>query len=130
VRLSFQSFKTQIQPLVSRIEQEDIARLIFAQGQIEASAPPDFERYFGFPPYYAFVNFREPSEMGEYLRNLPEGEEHEDTMKPLASHMISCSWDRVVDAMSGLFQIMEADPEIQVRISCALMVLRAYHLCC
>ncbi|KAL2139935.1 hypothetical protein VTI28DRAFT_4480 [Corynascus sepedonium] len=104
-------FNTQLQPLISRLEKQGIGQFTFTQGQHETTPPPGFEQYFGPPPVYRFIDFHG---LYEEIRNFPAGEEHEDTMRLFVDNPDHCTWSSVVDAMDVLFQVIEADPDIQV----------------
>ncbi|KAK4121886.1 hypothetical protein N657DRAFT_691850 [Parathielavia appendiculata] len=103
-------FEIQLQPLVSRLEKHGIAQFTFTQGQHKATPPPGFERFFGLPPLYRFIDF---DGLHKDMRNFPMGEGHEDTIRLLANKADRCPWAHVEDAINCVFQTMEADPDIQ-----------------
>jgi hypothetical protein len=60
---------------------------------------------------YRFLDF---TGLDVSLRNLPTGEEHEDTIRHLTNNACHCPWDHVEDAMEAPLQTIEADPDLEV----------------
>lgn len=82
--------------------------------------PSGFDNYFGAPPLYRFIDFDGVSKIDDILskvRDLPQGLTAEDTMRSLVGDQASWTVAAVRTTLDRLFDIVDSDPEIDVRLA-------------
>lgn len=83
-----------------------------------ATPPEGFESYFGSAPYYKFIEYDGIGGIDtitDKIRNFPEGLSPEDTLRRLTKDDDLCDSQVIISAVDRLLDIIDADPEIDVR---------------
>lgn len=115
---SSQKFKTQLSPFIAEVTKSNANQFEWVDGGYEAVPPPGFEAYFGAPPWRRFANFdgvKTLDSMVEKIRDFPEGLSAEDTMRRLTGGNDFGLGAGLQGSLERLFEIIDADPEIDVR---------------
>ncbi|PNP52389.1 hypothetical protein THARTR1_06993 [Trichoderma harzianum] len=84
-------------------------------GFTEATPPDGFDDYFGAPPLYRFMDVDGVSELEQMIvriRDLPQGESPEETMRRLIADKEQFTTPAVTMALNQLLQLLDEDPEI------------------
>ncbi|KAH0531443.1 hypothetical protein TsFJ059_000272 [Trichoderma semiorbis] len=84
-------------------------------GFTEAIPPAGFNDYFGAPPLYRFMDVDGTSELEKIIvriRDLPQGESPEETMRKLIADKEQFTTPAVTLALDRLLQLLDEDPEI------------------
>jgi len=110
---SADKFQVQLAPIVKELTSDNTASFHFIHGPCETVPPKGFEDYFGNPPYYRFI---EPDDDGDSsededilarIRDFPDCETPEDTMRELMKEGVATSTKSTGGALQYLFDIME-----------------------
>ncbi|EPE03870.1 ef-hand calcium-binding domain protein [Ophiostoma piceae UAMH 11346] len=109
---SADKFQIQLAPIVKELSDSGDADFHFIEGPCVAVPPPGFEDYFGNPPYRRFM---EPDEVGvtqeddvlTRIRDFPDCETPEDTMRELMKEGVATSHRSTDNALKYLLNIME-----------------------
>ena len=102
-----------VAPIVTELTSDDTATFHFINGNCEAVPPEGFEEFFGKPPFYRFIEpddketLTETTDVLSRIRDFPECETPEDTMRELMKAGIADSRRSTDTAIKYLFQIME-----------------------
>jgi len=108
-----QKFQVQLAPIVKELTSDNTASFHFIHGPCETVPPKGFEDYFGNPPYYRFI---EPDDDGDSsededilarIRDFPDCETPEDTMRELMKEGVASSSKSTGGALQYLLDIME-----------------------
>ena len=100
-------------PIVKELTEDGTATFHFIHGPCPTTPPEGFEEYFGNPPYFRFI---EPDDdvrktgqddILERIRNFPDCETPEDTMRELMKEGVGTSHRSTDAALKFLLKIME-----------------------
>ena len=100
-------------PIIKELTDDGTATFHFINGPCKAVPPDGFEEYFGKPPYYRFIEPDEDVEKTEdddvlaRIREFPDCETPEDTMRELMREGIASSHKSTDNALKYLVKIME-----------------------
>lgn len=98
---------------MKELTEDGTATFHFIHGPCETVPPEGFEEYFGKPPYYRFI---EPDQIAgrndeddvlSRIRDFPDCETPEDTMRELMREGISTSHRSTSNAIKYIVKIME-----------------------
>lgn len=112
---SAEKFQVQLAPIVKELTSDNTATFHFIHGPCKAAPPNGFNEYFGQPPYYRFIEPDEDTaksgddDILDRIRDFPEGETPEDTMRELMSEGLSTSYKSFHRALDYLVDIMQKD---------------------
>ncbi|KAL8352512.1 hypothetical protein RB601_002705 [Gaeumannomyces tritici] len=112
---SSDKFQVQLAPIVKELTSDNTATFHFIHGPCKAIPPGGFNEYFGQPPYYRFIEpDQDTAKSGDddildRIRDFPEGETPEDTMRELMSEGLSTSHKSFHRALDYLVDIMHKD---------------------
>ncbi|KAL2172720.1 hypothetical protein VTG60DRAFT_4166 [Thermothelomyces hinnuleus] len=110
---SSDKFQVQLAPLVKELTQDGTPTFHFILGPCKAVPPEGFEEYFGQPPYFRFI---EPDKSVEKtkqddilarIRDFPDCETPEDTMRELMREGIASTRRSTDNALKYLLKIMK-----------------------
>ncbi|KAL1621370.1 hypothetical protein SLS56_009203 [Neofusicoccum ribis] len=111
------NFKVQLGPFATECEKTGVVDFAWTQGTVLAKPPPGFEDYFGPGPLFRFVEFDGMEgfeDLVEKIRDFPEGESAEDTMRRLYDNQRPAySEMNLRKCLDHLFDVIDADPEIE-----------------
>ena len=115
----------QLGPFVTEAERRGIAKFKWTQGTFEAQPPPGFEDYFGAGPLYRFMLYDgiQAFDILEKIRDFPEGETAEETMRLLMGNKPAETVDSVRVALEYLIKQIDEDPEIEVSVTSMICAL-------
>jgi hypothetical protein len=100
-------------PIVKELTEDGTATFHFIHGPCKAVPPEGFEEYFGKPPYFRFMEPDEDVEKSEdddvlsRIRDFPDCETPEDTMRDLMREGIATAHRSTDNALKYLVKIME-----------------------
>ncbi|KAK8097015.1 uncharacterized protein PG998_005238 [Apiospora kogelbergensis] len=110
---SADKFQIQLAPLVKELMSDDTAIFRFIDAPCEAVPPKGFADFFGNPPYYRFIEpddkDTEETDVLSRIRDFPECDTAEDTMRELMKEGIASSVQSTDRAIQFLFDIMEKE---------------------
>ncbi|KAK7912255.1 hypothetical protein PG985_014736 [Apiospora marii] len=110
---SADKFQIQLAPLVKELMSDDTASFRFIDAPCEAVPPKGFADFFGNPPYYRFIEpddkDTEETDVLSRIRDFPECDTAEDTMRELMKEGIASSVRSTDRAIQFLFDIMERE---------------------
>jgi hypothetical protein len=103
----------QTAPLVNELLSDDSASFHFINGPCEAVPPEGFEEFFGNPPYYRFIEpdekETEDTDVLSRIRDFPECDTAEDTMRELMKEGVASSIMSTAKAIQYLFNVLEKE---------------------
>jgi hypothetical protein len=108
-----QKFAVQLAPIVKELTEDGTAEFIFIHGPCETSPPKGFEDYFGNPPYYRFIEPDDSTDNTEEedilarIRDFPDCETPEDTMRELMKEGVATSHKSTGFALQFLLDVMD-----------------------
>lgn len=99
-------------PIVTELTSDESATFHFINGNCEATPPEGFEEFFGQPPYHRFIepddpNIAEGADVLSRIRDFPECETPEDTMRELMREGVADCRGSTIRAIQYLYEIME-----------------------
>lgn len=110
---SAEKFQVQLSPLVNELESDGSASFRFINAPCEAVPPKGFEDFFGKPPYYRFIEpdekETEDTDVLSRIRDFPECDTPEDTMRELFKEGVASSVLSTRRAVEFLLDIMEKE---------------------
>ncbi|KAI0015979.1 serine hydrolase FSH [Xylariomycetidae sp. FL0641] len=110
---SADKFQIQLAPLIKELASDDSATFRFIDAPCEAVPPKGFEDFFGKPPYYRFIEpdekETEDTDALSRIRDFPECDTPEDTMRELFREGVASSVISTNRAIQYLFDIMEKE---------------------
>ncbi|KAH3912578.1 hypothetical protein HBI56_154130 [Parastagonospora nodorum] len=110
---SVEKFKVQLAPLVKELESDGTASFFFLQGPYEVTPPSGYEEFFGGPPYYRFIvpsdADSETVDVLERIRDFPQLETPEMTMRELMTYGIAKTDDSARQTLLYLYEVMEKE---------------------
>ncbi|KAI6350888.1 hypothetical protein MCOR25_010308 [Pyricularia grisea] len=112
---SSDKFQVQLAPIVNELTSDNTASFHFIHGPCVAKPPEGFNEYFGKPPYYRFIEPDEDTketasdDILERIRDFPDGETPEDTMRELMTEGLATSHRSFHAALRYLVDIMERE---------------------
>ncbi len=103
-------------PSLLRLRREAPPSSSGLKGRTRQSPPPGFEDYFGAGPLYRFIEYDgiQAFDILEKIRDFPEGKTAEDTMRLLMGEEPAETVHSITNALQGLIDIIDEDPEIEV----------------
>ncbi|KAI9147412.1 serine hydrolase FSH [Paramyrothecium foliicola] len=110
---SADKFQVQLAPILKELTDDGSASFYFIHGPCKAVPPEGFEDYFGQPPHYRFI---EPDKDVEKtndddvlarIRDFPQCEVAEDTMRELMSEGLATAHHSTDKAIKYIADIME-----------------------
>ncbi len=103
---------------MTEAEKRGTAKFKWTQGTYEAQPPPGFEDYFGAGPLYRFMLYdgMQAFDILEKIRDFPEGQTAEETMRLLMGSKPAETIDSVREAIEHLIKQIDEDPEIEVSV--------------
>ncbi|KAK3682254.1 serine hydrolase FSH [Podospora appendiculata] len=110
---SSDKFQVQLAPIIKEMTEDGTATFHFINGPCKAVPPEGFEEYFGNPPYFRFIEPDQDVEKTEdddvlsRIREFPDCETPEDTMRDLMREGIASSHRSTDNALKYLVKIME-----------------------
>ncbi|CAI4211234.1 unnamed protein product [Parascedosporium putredinis] len=109
---SSDKFQVQLAPIVTELTSDESATFHFINGNCEATPPEGFEEFFGQPPYHRFIepddpNIAEGADVLSRIRDFPECETPEDTMRELMREGVADCRGSTIRAIQYLYEIME-----------------------
>ncbi|KAK3401642.1 serine hydrolase FSH [Sordaria brevicollis] len=110
---SSDKFQVQLAPIVKELTEDGTATFHFIHGPCKAVPPEGFEEYFGKPPYYRFIEPDQDVEKTEdddvlaRIRDFPDCESPEDTMRELMREGVATSHRSTDNALKYLIKIMD-----------------------
>ncbi|KAK4183665.1 serine hydrolase-domain-containing protein [Podospora australis] len=114
------NFKVQLDPLAGELERRGLAEFVYSQGKHEVDAPKGWEDYFGAKPFYRFLDTTrgDTFETLRRLRHVPHSLNAEDTMRMFQGAGHGEDWHQKAwrEALDGVFQTLDEDPEIDALI--------------
>ncbi|KAH8891528.1 duf341 domain-containing protein [Thozetella sp. PMI_491] len=112
---SAKNFQVQLGPFVAEAEKRGNASFRWTQGKHKATPPPGFEDYFGAGPLYRFVEYDgiEAFDVLERIRDFPEGQTAEETMRLLMGNQPGKTVSSIQDTVEDLIELIDSDPEIE-----------------
>ncbi|KAF3065509.1 hypothetical protein CFAM422_009754 [Trichoderma lentiforme] len=111
---SASNFKIQLGIFTDAAQRPDV-EFKWVNGFTEATPPAGFDDYFGAPPLYRFMDVDGVSELEQIIariRDLPQGESPEETMRKLIADKEQFTTPAVTMALDRLLQLLDEDPEI------------------
>jgi predicted esterase len=102
-----------VAPIVKELTEDGTAMFHFINGPCKAVPPEGFEEYFGNPPYFRFMEPDEDVEKTEHddvlsrIRDFPDCETPEDTMRELMREGIATAHQSTDNALKYLLKMME-----------------------
>lgn len=110
---SSDKFQVQLAPIVQELTSDNSATFHFINGPCEAVPPEGFEEFFGKPPYYRFIEpddkETDNTDILSRIRDFPDCETPEDTMRELMKEGIADSRRSTNDTIDYLLRIMDED---------------------
>lgn len=102
---------------MAETEKRGNAEFTWTQGNREAIPPPGFEDYFGAGPLWRFIDYdgSKAFDIVDRIREFPKGPNAEATMRLLMGNQPAYALSSVQEAIKRLLDIIDADPEIEVR---------------
>lgn len=102
---------------MTETEKRGNAEFTWTQGTREATPPPGFEDYFGAGPLWRFIDYDGSSafDIVDRIRDFPKGPNAEASMRLLTGDQPGYALSSVQEAIEKLLDIIDADPEIEVR---------------
>ncbi|KAK4153851.1 serine hydrolase FSH [Chaetomidium leptoderma] len=110
---SSDKFQVQLAPFVKELTEDATATFHFIDGPCQAVPPEGFEDYFGNPPYFRFIEPDKDVEKTQdddilaRIREFPDGETPEDTMRELMRDGIATTHRSGARALKYLTKIMQ-----------------------
>ncbi|KAL2265958.1 hypothetical protein VTJ83DRAFT_5310 [Remersonia thermophila] len=110
---SADKFQVQLAPFVKELFEDGTATFHFIHGPCKATPPEGFEEYFGQAPHYRFIepdNDVETTQQDDILsriREFPDCETPEDTMRELMREGIATTHRSTDNALKYLLKIMQ-----------------------
>jgi hypothetical protein len=107
------TYRIVVAPLVAELTSDNTAIFHFIDGNCGAVPPEGFEEFFGKPPYYRFIEpddkdkERPAEDVLTRIRDFPECETPEQTMRELMREGVADSRKSTDTAMNYLFKVME-----------------------
>lgn len=104
---------------MAETEKRGNANFTWTQGTRPAPPPPGFEDYFGGGPLWRFIDYdgSEAFDIVDRIREFPTGANAEATMRLLMGDQPAYALSSVQNAIQGLLDLIDADPEIEVRFT-------------
>lgn len=112
-----QTFQVQLAPFVAELEKRGNAEFSWTQGTRKAVPPAGFEDYFGSGPLWRFMDYdgTKAFDIVERIREFPKGPNAEATIRTLLGNQPPYALTSLKEAIQTLLDIIDADPEIEVR---------------
>lgn len=111
-RHTYQQWR-RLAPLVKELLSDDSASFRFVDAPCKAEPPEGFEEFFGNPPYYRFIEpdnkETEDTDVLARIRDFPECDTPEDTMRELFKEGVASSVISTRNAIQYLFDIMDKE---------------------
>lgn len=114
---ALQVFQSQLTPFLQAVGGIDNLEFKWINGAHVATPPDGYDAYFGTREVYRHVNFDGISALDDILssiRDMPDGDSAEESIRRLT---VGHTWSskQINATLDRLFQIIDDDPEIDVR---------------
>ncbi|KAI8962874.1 serine hydrolase-domain-containing protein [Daldinia sp. FL1419] len=131
---SAKNFGVQLGPFAKHMEDRGLATFAFTQGTHEVEPPLGWENYFGSRPLYRFIESAagagDAFEVVRRVRHIPRGLSPEATLRLFKPpRPVSFDWRTFREALDGIFQTIEKDPEIDGLIGYSEGAMMAASIC-
>lgn len=122
--LNPKNFQIQLGSIAVESEKRGSAEFVWTQGTRRAFPPPGFEDYFGAGPLWRFIDVdgSEAFDIVDRIREFPKGPNAEATMRLLMGDQPTYALASVQSAIHGVLDLIDADPEIEVRSKFLLLL--------
>ncbi|KAI1465982.1 serine hydrolase-domain-containing protein [Daldinia caldariorum] len=131
---SAKNFGVQLGPFAKHMEDRGLATFVFTQGANEVEPPLGWENYFGSRPLYRFVETSggtgDAFEILRRVHHIPRGLSPEATLRLFKPpRPVEFDWTPFRKALDGIFETIEADPEIDGLIGYSEGAMMAACIC-